>query len=54
MNESQINEIRNHPLFTIGAHSSTHVNLSKISIEAAKLEISNSKKFSKQLVISQF
>jgi len=44
MNESQIKEIRNHPLFTIGAHSSTHVNLSKISIEAAKLEISNSKK----------
>lgn len=39
VNEKQIKEIVNKPLFTIGSHSYTHVNLAAISSEDAKSEI---------------
>ncbi|WAC03780.1 polysaccharide deacetylase family protein [Lacinutrix neustonica] len=44
MNAEQIRYIANHPLFTIGAHGETHASLIDIPLEAAKHEISNSKK----------
>lgn len=44
MNATQIKEIADHPLFTIGAHGETHASLVDISLEAAKLEILTSKK----------
>ena len=44
MNETQIKEIANHPLFTISAHGETHASLIDIPLEAAKQEILNSKK----------
>ena len=44
MSLEQIKEIADHPLFTIGSHAETHVNLTKISIDAAKKEIISSKR----------
>lgn len=43
MSENQIKEISDNPLFTIGSHSCTHVNLAAITIEEAKNEILKSK-----------
>lgn len=43
MTISQIQEIANHPLFTIGAHAETHANLIRIPVEDAKNEILKSK-----------
>ena len=43
MNENQIKQIAENPLFTIGSHSYTHANLAKIPFEEAKFEILNGK-----------
>jgi peptidoglycan/xylan/chitin deacetylase (PgdA/CDA1 family) len=43
MNLDQIKEISQNPLFTIGAHGDTHVNLIKIKGDVAKKEILESK-----------
>ena len=39
MNENQIKQIAENPLFTIGSHSYTHTNLAEIPFEEAKFEI---------------
>lgn len=44
MNENQIKQIAENPLFTIGSHSYTHANLAKIPFEEAKFEILKGKK----------
>jgi peptidoglycan/xylan/chitin deacetylase (PgdA/CDA1 family) len=43
MNATQIKEIADHPLFTIGAHGETHASLVDIPLKEAKREILNSK-----------
>lgn len=43
MNEKQITEIADNPLFTIGAHGETHASLIAITLDEAKKEIKNSK-----------
>lgn len=45
MNIDQIKEVANDELFSVGSHSKTHSNLTKIDIEEAKAEILKSKNF---------
>jgi peptidoglycan/xylan/chitin deacetylase (PgdA/CDA1 family) len=45
LNESDLRELAHHPLVTIGGHTTTHINLARVSADTVRAEMDENRKF---------